>query len=673
MRVFATLLVLIGCSGGEPVDDKPPEEICDNLEDDDLDELADCADPDCAALCGEVCTNGTDDDLDGLTDCLDDDCDGLCPEQCADGRDNDGDGAIDCEDRDCFGSCPEVCGDGLDNDGDGKVDCLDEECVTPTCDEICADGRDNDADGLVDCADDDCQDPSCPEDCFDSRDNDADGRVDCDDIDCDGSCPEVCTDGRDNDADGRVDCDDDECEGLCDADGDGFFNADFGGDDCDDTRFEVNPSRPEICNGDEVLDDDCDGLYDEDDPDIDPLTLIAWGRDADGDGYGTTRDATLACQAPEGFGFADTDCDDTRDDVNPSMPEICNPDGPLDDDCDGRVDDADPDISPDSYLEWYADRDGDGFGADDDFEYACSRPDGTAATNDDCDDADPEVGPPSLWLPDEDGDGYGLGDPFEPVPSCDAPGPDLAPDWRGEDCGGLDPTVFPGAPEVCDDYVDQDCDGEDEPCAGDLIYGATGQCSGGSLYSLNTETGVETVVCRLSGGYSGLAFDDAGVLYGTMDSCSGGTLNRIDLPSCVETRIAAPVRNETGLAWADGLLYAVDTSSSTHQVDPLTGDARSLGFSAVDCCGADIAADELGQMYYADGGRTLGTIDLATGAKRDLFDGEFRQGLTFHNGEVLGLAGFVSILAYDPLTGASRPLGVRFSDDSLDAIASPTP
>ena len=34
--------------------DKPPAEICDNLEDDDLDELADCADPDCAAVCGEL-------------------------------------------------------------------------------------------------------------------------------------------------------------------------------------------------------------------------------------------------------------------------------------------------------------------------------------------------------------------------------------------------------------------------------------------------------------------------------------------------------------------------------------------------------------------------------------------------------------------------------------------
>ncbi|MFT4621867.1 MAG: hypothetical protein ACI8PZ_000519 [Myxococcota bacterium] len=672
--IFLALLCLSACTPDGGGSDKPPEEICDNLEDDDLDDLADCADPDCAAVCGEVCTNGTDDDLDGLIDCLDDDCDGLCPENCGDGRDNDADGAIDCDDRDCFGSCPEVCGDGFDNDGDGKVDCLDEECVDPICAEICTDGRDNDADALVDCADDDCNDPGCVENCADGRDNDADGRVDCDDNDCDGDCPEICDDGRDNDADGRVDCDDTECEAECDADGDGFFNADYGGDDCDDTRADVNPSRPEICNGDEVLDDDCNGLFDEDDPDVDVFTLIAWGPDADGDGFGTDREIQFACQQPDGWGFANQDCDDTRADVNPDMPEICNADEPLDDDCDGRVDDDDPDVTEDSYLEWYADRDGDGFGADDDFVYACSRPDGTAATNDDCDDADPTVGRPSLWMPDLDGDGHGDGAPFDPVPSCDPPGPGYGPDWRGEDCDDGDPSIHPDAEEVCDDYIDQDCDGDDEPCNGDVLYAADGQCSGGTLYELNTETGAERIVCRLTAGYSGLAFDDLGTLYGIEDACSGGTINRIDLASCVETPIATPVRNETGLAWADGRLYAVDTSTSTHEVNPADGSTRSLGFSSANCCAADIAADEFGTMYYADSGSNAGIIDLATGAKTPLFPGEFRQALTFHNGELIGIAGgCTDVRAYDPISGSGRSLGVAFTSCTLDSVASPTP
>ncbi|MFT5460944.1 MAG: hypothetical protein ACI9K2_007465, partial [Myxococcota bacterium] len=208
----------------------------------------------------------------------------------------------------------------------------------------------------------------------------------------------------------------------------------------------------------------CDGLVDEDDPDIDVFTLTAWGRDNDADGYGTDRDLMFACQQPEGFGFANTDCDDTRADINPGMPEICNPDEPVDDDCDGLIDDADPDVSEDSYLEWYADRDGDGFGSGVDFEYACSRPDGTAPSDDDCDDADPTVGPPSLWYADGDRDGYGAGEPVDPTPTCDSPGPGLRPDWIGLDCDDGDPGVHPNAEEICEDGVDQDCDGIDDLC-----------------------------------------------------------------------------------------------------------------------------------------------------------------------------------------------------------------
>jgi hypothetical protein len=617
--VFLVPLLALACESDPSKDDKPPSEICDNLEDDDLDDLADCADPDCAAVCGEVCTNGTDDDLDGLIDCLDDDCDGLCPENCGDGRDNDADGAIDCDDRDCFGSCPEVCGDGFDNDGDGKVDCLDEECVDPSCAEVCTDGRDNDADGLIDCLDDDCNDPSCDENCVDGRDNDGDGRVDCDDSDCDGDCPEVCDDGRDNDADGRVDCDDPECEAECDADGDGFFNEDFGGDDCDDTRADVNPSRPEICNGDEVLDDDCDGLFDENDPDVDVFTLIAWGPDNDGDGFGTDRDIQFACQQPDGWGFANMDCDDSRADVNPDMPEICNPEGPLDDDCDGLVDDADPDVTEDSYLEWYADRDRDGFGADDDFVYACSRPDGTSASNDDCDDADPTVGPPSLWFPDVDSDGFGAGDPVDPTPTCDAPGPGLRPEWVGLDCDDSAPLTYPGAEEICEDGIDQDCDGEDRSCI--QMYIADGRRMGGNLYAVDLRAGTVAPVAVLPGSITGLSYSPDGELFavGSEGFGSDGQVYRVDLIDFSFTPVhRSDFYSWSGFSWnyADERLYMwTEEGDAMYEVDLATGSERYV-YSA-GSAGHCMASDASGQMYRLSG-NTLYEIDHVAGREVSL-------------------------------------------------------
>src|SRR5204862_1194528 len=82
----------------------------------------------------------------------------ICSEfgNCFDGIDNDGDGLVDCADPDCAATCGEDCDNGIDDDGNGLVDCADPDCFgVPPCGggEDCTNGTDDDGDGLVDCFD----------------------------------------------------------------------------------------------------------------------------------------------------------------------------------------------------------------------------------------------------------------------------------------------------------------------------------------------------------------------------------------------------------------------------------------------------------------------------------------------------------------------------------------
>jgi len=100
------------------------------------------------------------------------------------------------------------------------------------------------------------------------------------------------------------------------------------GDDCDDTVASIHPEAPEQCND---VDDDCDGVVDDD-----PQTL-AWFADLDGDGFGDEAPVIESCLQPEGYVPNALDCDDGNDAVSPIAQEECNG---LDEDCSGVADDG---------------------------------------------------------------------------------------------------------------------------------------------------------------------------------------------------------------------------------------------------------------------------------------------------------------------------------------------
>lgn len=205
----------------------------------------------------------------------------------------------------------------------------------------------------------------------------------CDDADnnCDGSVDEGLTMFTwYRDADEDTFGDDDVTERDC-ARPDGYVAL---AGDCDDLDPAIHPDAVEECWPDTTpVDEDCDGLFDTDDP---TLVLPVWYDDGDADGYGAGA-GTATCSPAPGATTQPDDCDDGEPDVHPDADETCND---RDDDCDLETDED----AVDAWL-FYEDVDGDGWGNEDVKLLACDAtpPNGWTLVPGDCDDADPDVNP----------------------------------------------------------------------------------------------------------------------------------------------------------------------------------------------------------------------------------------------------------------------------------------
>jgi len=245
---------------------------------------------------------------------------------------------------------------------------------------------------------------------------------------------------------------------YADADGDGYGNlaatttscsgAPAGyvanSTDCNDTDATINPGAAEVCNG---IDEDCDGQVD------DGLVFLDYYTDADSDTYGDASATPVnSCNPVAGSVTNNTDCNDADLSINPGASEVCNN---IDDDCDGQADQGL------TFLNYYTDSDGDGFGdANATAVSACSPVQGSVINNTDCNDNDD--------------------------------------------------SIYPGAVEICNN-VDDDCDGQVDdnallPDAPSALNGTATACragvDGSAIFSVDAVSGATGYLWTVPAGFT---------------------------------------------------------------------------------------------------------------------------------------------------------------------------
>lgn len=239
---------------------------------------------------------------------------------------------------------------------------------------------------------------------------------------------------------------------------------------------------------------------------------ITYYQDNDNDGFGNPAVSQTGCSPIAGYVTNSDDCDDNNAAIGIG-------------------------------ATWYADTDNDGFGDAAVSQVACTQPVGYVSNSTDCDDNNNAIGAAPMYYVDADNDGYGDANATG-VSSCT---PIAGSVTNNTDCNDNNNAINPGATEIPDNGIDEDCSGADLNTIGNelALYEFLNNNCGTPVWSVTAQPANATfsdydstgaLTCQSAVGvfnYSGFnttATVDLSQYYSfnmTPASCYKGELNRI--------------------------------------------------------------------------------------------------------------------------------------------------